>query len=89
LEAVEDRHSYAVSLQGPQGHFCGGFLIARDVILTAAHCQGMAIKVMLGRHNLEENYDGGEFKVRWERPFPEYDKALTDNDFMLVFLHLG
>ena len=36
-EAVEDRFSYAVSLQYLGHHGCGGSLIAKDVVLTAAH----------------------------------------------------
>jgi trypsin len=53
-EAVEDCYSYVVlpQGQGPQGHFCSGSLIARDVLLTAAHCQGIALKVMLGRQQV-------------------------------------
>ena len=44
-EADADQFSYAVSLQAPQGlfwgwgghsHYCGGSLIGRDVVLSAA-----------------------------------------------------
>jgi hypothetical protein len=49
----------------------------------------MALKVVLGRHNLSKYYNGGEFGVRGELPHPVYDKALTDNNFMIVFLDLG
>ena len=40
MDAVEDAYPYVVSLQYiSAGHSCGGSLIARDVVLTAAHCQ--------------------------------------------------
>ena len=39
IQAMRGRYPYAVSLQNPQtGHFCGGSLIAKDVVLSAAHC---------------------------------------------------
>ena len=36
-----ERYPYTVSLQstGIDGHFCGGSLIAPDVVLSAAHCK--------------------------------------------------
>jgi len=84
-EANEDRYSYAVSLQDRIGHFCGGALIAKDVILTAAHCQGGQYDIILGRH--DSNDSGGEaIPMKQELPHPNYDSYSTDNDFMLVFL---
>ena len=50
-EATEDRYSFVVSLQDHIGHFCGGSLIAKDVVLTAAHYQGGSYDVVLGRHD--------------------------------------
>jgi len=84
-EAAEDRYSYAVSLQDGIGHFCGGSLIARDVVLTAAHCQGGSYDVVLGRHDLDDG-DGEVIGMRDELPHPNYNPSMTDNDFMLVFL---
>jgi hypothetical protein len=88
-EAVEGRFSYVVSLQSEMGHHCGGSLIARDVVLTAAHCGGV-LNVLLGQHNLND-VDGEVFAVRGELPHPQYvsDMFATDyldNDFMLVFI---
>ena len=79
------RYSYAVSLQDDLGHFCGGSLIAKDVVLTAAHCQGGTYSVVIGRHDLDTN-SGEEIQVSREVPHPDYDTRTTNNDFNLVFL---
>ena len=84
--APEDRYSYAVSLFDNIGHFCGGSLIAKDVILTAAHCQGGTYNIMIGRHDIENDNDGWIKGKKTELPHPNYDDESTDNDFMLVFL---
>jgi len=84
-EANEDRFSYAVSLADNIGHFCGGSLIAKDVILTAAHCQGGSYNIVLGRHDVDDN-DGEVIGMKNEVPHPDYNSGTTDNDFMLVFL---
>ena len=37
MKALEDRYPYAVSIQSDSiGHFCGGTLVAKDVVITAA-----------------------------------------------------
>jgi len=84
-EANEDRFSYAVSLADDIGHFCGGSLIAKDVILTAAHCQGGSYNIVLGRHDVDDN-DGEVIGMKNEVPHPDYNSGTTDSDFMLVFL---
>lgn len=95
-EVREDRYPYMVSLQTIMGvHFCGGSLIARDVVLTAAHCQGGVDHVTVGRHNVSNYADGEDITIREELPHPSYDDSKDlpvedlrnlDNDFMLVFL---
>ncbi|KAL7533286.1 hypothetical protein ACHAXR_005144 [Thalassiosira sp. AJA248-18] len=85
-EATEGRYSYAVSLQDDYGHFCGGSLIAPDVVLSAAHCAGGEYKAVIGRHDLETDDDGDAVDVKVEMMHPDYDDDMTNNDFMLLFL---
>jgi trypsin len=46
-QTSSSRYPYAVSIQDDIGHFCGGSLIASDMILTAAHCQGGSYDVVI------------------------------------------
>jgi len=85
-EAKEDRYSYVVSLSDPDfGHFCGASLIAPDVVLSAAHCQGGSYQAIVGRHG-QNDTDGETLDIRKEIPHPDYDDLTTNNDFMLLFL---
>jgi len=84
-QASKGRYSYAVSLQDGIGHFCGGTLIATDVVLTAAHCQGGNYDVVVNRYDLNSN-DGETISIDYEVPHPKYNDKTTDNDFNLVFL---
>ncbi|KAL7435818.1 hypothetical protein ACHAXH_004356 [Discostella pseudostelligera] len=84
-EAERNKYTFPVSLQDQIGHFCGGSLIARNAVLTAAHCQGGPYNVVLGLHDLGAN-EGQAFEMMREVPHPNYDDTRSDMDFMLVFL---
>jgi trypsin len=88
-EARSGRYSYAISLQNNRGHFCGGSLIAKDIVLTAAHCQkpNTNYKAVINRHDLNES-TGEKIGVQREIPHPNfYAQELTDNDYMLLVLN--
>jgi len=91
--AIEGRYSYAVSLQNEMGHFCGGSLIARDIVLSAAHCvrgvveAGGWFAAVVGSHDL--GIDDGEGEVRdvaGAIVHEGYAFATTDNDFAIIVL---
>mmetsp|Transcript_7700 Transcript_7700/g.15981 ORF Transcript_7700/g.15981 Transcript_7700/m.15981 type:complete len:656 (-) Transcript_7700:106-2073(-) len=85
-EAPSTRYPYAVSLQDRLGHFCGGSLIAPDLVLTAAHCAGGSYDIVVGREDLNDMSVGEKIGTLKEIKHPQYDDATTEFDFNLVVL---
>lgn len=93
-EANANRYPYTITFFNRiNEHACGGTLIARDVVLTAAHCQGgtgtfSGGKIVVGRHNINNDDDGTVYTNRDEIPHPSFnsDGVVTNFDIMLVFL---
>jgi trypsin len=91
-ETQPTRYPFTVSLQNVQ-HFCGGTLIASDVVLTAAHCTIIdfsEVTVVIGSHTVDGKTSMGneveKLGVTRVYTHPEYN-ALTNNyDFALIFL---
>jgi trypsin len=66
---------------------CGASLVAPNVLLCAAHCQGFISEVTIGRHNLSDNSETYEtFTIAEEVPHPNYDSATLDYDYMMMRL---
>ncbi|KAL3823875.1 hypothetical protein ACHAXA_005457 [Cyclostephanos tholiformis] len=92
-EAVKDRFPYAVLLLSTSSFKCGGSLIARDVVLTAAHCKPAAEYAYVGEQDIGDDAEKGiPLAVKEIVPHPNFSQMLNskfgmiDNDFMLVFL---
>uniref|UniRef100_A0A452FR69 Peptidase S1 domain-containing protein n=1 Tax=Capra hircus TaxID=9925 RepID=A0A452FR69_CAPHI len=74
-----------VASQGKQVA-CGGFLIRRDFVLTAAHCAGRSVTVTLGAHNIQKKEDTWQrLEVIKQFPYPKYDPVVL-HDIMLLKL---
>ncbi len=87
-EAEEDRYSFAVSFQQSGFHFCGGSLIARDMVLSAAHCADAGIPnydAVIGRHDHDET-DGDRVDVMRQYIHPKYRIFAKNYDVMVVKL---
>lgn len=83
--AEEDRYSYAVSLQ-TRSHFCGGSLIANDMVLSAAHCAGGSYDAIIGRHDHNDFLDGDTVDVFKEYVHPAYMESSNNYDVVVLEL---
>mmetsp|Transcript_5200 Transcript_5200/g.13019 ORF Transcript_5200/g.13019 Transcript_5200/m.13019 type:complete len:1009 (+) Transcript_5200:105-3131(+) len=88
VSAPETRYPYSASLQYYQKHFCGGSLVAPDVVVTAAHCTTTPARVTLGRYDLDDpfDFDYEERDVTETIVHPRYDKTVVENDLALLVL---
>lgn len=82
------RFPYAASLQLNGQHYCGGALVAPDLVVTAAHCAELTPIITLGRYDLDDPLDTDyeEMNILSAIVHPQYDKVVVDNDVALLVL---
>ncbi|KAM4703008.1 trypsin-like [Rhinophrynus dorsalis] len=86
-ECVANSQPWQCSLHYFDQHVCGGTLIDKSWVLTAAHCQLPSLQIRLGDHNLNV-YEGKEQFTYAEKicPHKSFNPHTYDNDIMLLKL---
>ncbi|XP_051549117.1 granzyme-like protein 1 [Myxocyprinus asiaticus] len=86
-EAKPHSRPYMVSLQHNEKHTCGGFLLSKEFVMTAAHCfkERQNMTVMIGAH--ECNSGSSRMAVKFYHIHPGYDSKTLRNDIMLLQLN--
>nr|XP_023395827.1 granzyme-like protein 2 [Loxodonta africana] len=66
---------------------CGGFLVREDFVMTAAHCYGRNMSIILGAQNIKKKEETRQdILVLQAFPHPEYSNISRFNDLMLLKL---
>lgn len=88
--AEKGEFPFQVSLQSSSGsHFCGGSLIKKNWILTAAHCVARwsaSNKIVVGLHDQKDKTGTETFTSKKVVAHPQYNSKTTDYDYAVIQL---
>lgn len=91
VPAEKGEFPFQVSLQSSSGsHFCGGSLIKKNWVLTAAHCVtrwSNSNKIVIGLHDLKDKTDTENFTSVKVISHPQYNSRAFDYDYALIKLN--
>ena len=90
-QAQSGAYPWMVSLQGGGQHFCGASMVAKDWVLTAAHCvegeSAGSVQAMIGEYDLTNNSDGGQQRAISQIIIhPKRQSSSNDHDIALLKL---
>ncbi|XP_068599606.1 granzyme G [Brachionichthys hirsutus] len=89
-EAVPHSRPYMVlirrNIQGKPSKYCGGFLLSKGFVLTAAHCQASSYTVFLGLHNFNHRNETQNVSVEQAFPHEDFQTKNYANDIMILKL---
>ncbi|GBP51874.1 Trypsin-3, partial [Eumeta japonica] len=84
-ESTIEDHPYQVSFIVNNSYFCGGFIVSKDYILTAAHCsQNVDPSTVVLRAGSTWRKNGTIIPIAEVTPHPEYDNPAFDKDVAVM-----